>query len=201
MTITETPTTTPLTHEVAELFPRQGQWSEHDYWALPERNRIIELSERKLVIPPMPTTEHQDIVLNIAVALRTFVRAHRLGKVGIAPLPVRLWEGKIREPDVMVMLNEHLERVQHQYWEAPDLVVEVLSPSTKKTDSEEKQREYASAGIREYWVVDPERRSVRVFWLDGEVYTLAAHATGNEQGESRLLQGFVLPIAEVFKQS
>jgi Uma2 family endonuclease len=199
MTITETPTTTPLTYEVAELFPRQGQWSEHDYWALPERNRIIELSDRKLVIPPMPTNTHQMIIGNLFVALRIFLEQHSAGLVRVAPLPVRLWEGKIREPDVMVMLNEHLERVQHQYWEAPDLVVEVLSPSTKKTDSEEKQREYASAGIREYWVVDPERRSVRVFWLDGEVYTLAAHATGNEQLESRLLQGFVLPIGELFE--
>src|SRR5262245_1254603 len=115
----------PLTRAVAELFPRQGDWTEEDYWPIAQRNRIVELSDGKLIVPSMPTTEHQDVVGNIYVALRTYVRANKVGKVSIAPLPVRLWPEKIREPDVVVMLNAHLDRVQSQFWGPPDLAVEV----------------------------------------------------------------------------
>lgn len=65
------------------------------------------------------------------------------------------WEGRIREPDVMVMLNEHHNRIQNQCWGPPDLAVEVLSPGTRETDRTEKLVEYAQAGVHEYWIVDP----------------------------------------------
>jgi Uma2 family endonuclease len=205
MTIVETLETTstqlPLTHSVAELFPRQGEWHEHHYWSLPESNRIIELSDGKLVMPPMPTIEHQRIVGNIFILLSAYVKANSLGMVAIAPVPVRLWPGKIREPDVMVVLPEHLERVQEQFLHPPDLVVEVLSPSTKETDLKEKYREYAQAGIAEYWIVDPESRSVAVYRLDEEQYTLAGEYRGADQIESRVLAGFVLPVAQVFEEN
>ncbi|NJN66574.1 MAG: Uma2 family endonuclease [Chloroflexaceae bacterium] len=188
----------PLTEAVAELFPRKGQWTEHDYWPFAEQNRVIELSDGELIAPPMPTTEHQDIVGNIYVALRAYVRVRRLGRVGIAPLPVRLWEGKVREPDVMVMLNEHLERVTSQHWGPPDLVVEVLSPGTTETDRTQKPREYALAGVPEYWIVAPATRSVEVYRLEEQAYAL--EATCREPGVvvSRVVGGLVVPVADIF---
>jgi Uma2 family endonuclease len=191
----------PLTYAVAELFPRQGEWTEADYWPFAERNRIIELSEGELVVPPMPTTEHQMILFNIAVAMRTYVKQNKLGKVAIAPLPVRLWEGKVREPDIMVMLQEHMQRVFSQYWEAPDLVVEVLSKGTKQTDQTAKLAEYAAAGVAEYWIVSPADRTVQVYRLEGETYTLDGTYANTATIESQLLKGFALPLAEVFAES
>jgi Uma2 family endonuclease len=191
----------PLTYAVAELFPRKGEWTEADYWPFAERNRIIELSDGELVVPPMPTTEHQMVVGNIYVALRSYVMMNKLGKVAIAPLPVRLWEGKVREPDVMVMLQEHMQRVFSQYWEAPDMVVEVLSKGTKQTDLTEKLAEYATAGIAEYWVVSPADRTVQVYRLEGDTYTLDSTYTDTATIQSWVLHGFALPVADVFAES
>ncbi len=203
MAVTE-PTTeleqATLTREVALLFPRQGEWTEHDYWALPERSRIIELSEGRLIVPPMPTTEHQDIVGNIYFALRTHMQAHKSGKVSISPLPVRLWEGKIREPDVLVMLTHNLERVHNQFWGAPDLAVEVLSPGTRKTDRHEKLAEYAQAGVSEYWIVVPEEQVVEVYRLTDDAYGSADVYRADMQIESHTLPGFILPVAAVFAE-
>jgi Uma2 family endonuclease len=192
----------PPTHEVVELFPRQGEWTEELYFPLTERNRIVELSNGKLIVPPMPTTEHQGIVGNIYIALRSYVRTHALGKVSMAPLPVRLWPGKVREPDVMVMLNEHMQRVQNQRWGPPDLVVEVLSPGTQTTDRSEKLAEYAAAGVQEYWIVTPEKQTVEVHsQAEDEVYTRTETYSAAESIASRLLAGFALPVAEVFAEA
>ncbi len=200
--ITNTSTTIaqrPLTYTVAELFPAPGEWTEEDYLPLTERNRIVELSQGELIVPPMPTTEHQEIVLAIATAMRTYAKKHRLGKVGIAPLPVRLRAGKYREPDVLMMLKHYLHRVHAQYWEPPNLVVEVLSPGTQQTDRNEKMHEYAAAGIEEFWLVSPVKWSVEVYLLEGGAYTRDG---GLYSGEavviSRIVEGFTLPISEVF---
>src|SRR6476620_9564742 len=82
------------TREVAWLFPRQGQWTEADYLSLPETNRIVELSDGKLVIPELPTDPHQYAVGEIFAAIRTFIRERGLGHVRFAPLRVRLWPRK-----------------------------------------------------------------------------------------------------------
>jgi len=119
------------TVEVAQLWPRRGQWTEADYFALPDTNRYVELSEGELIMPPHPTETHQRIVGNVYVMLRSFVEDHRLGTVRLAPLPVRLWPGKIREPDVFFVAREHRDRIGEQVVGPPDLVVEVEKATTK----------------------------------------------------------------------
>src|SRR5262249_23972976 len=117
-------TVTPrLAVEVAALYPPQGQWTEADYFHLPDTNRYLELSEGELLMPPHPTRSHQAVCAEFYVQLRTFVQEHHLGEVHIAPLPVRLWPGKIREPDVLFMAAEHAERMGEQAFGPPDLVV------------------------------------------------------------------------------
>src|SRR5688572_14001491 len=111
-----------LTTEVARLFPRQGQWTEEDYFALPERTRIIELSDGKLVVPDMATFSHQYAVGELFALLRSHVREHRSGTVAMAPLRVRLWPGQIREPDVVFLSREHADRCGEEFWGVPDLV-------------------------------------------------------------------------------
>ncbi len=189
-----------LTYEVAELFPPRGQWTETDYWPLAEHNRIIELSEGELILPPMPTTEHQDIVGAIYILVRAFVRAHNLGRVGLSPLPLRLWEGKVREPDVMVMLHEHAERISNQYWECPDLVVEVLSPGTAKTDRSEKVVEYAAVGIPEYWMVHPNPQVIEVYRLEGEAYVLDGVYRGATPIVSHVLAGLDISVDDIWNE-
>ena len=147
--------------EILDLFPRQGQWTEADYLALPETNRIIELSEGRVMIPDMPTTAHQRAVVKLLRLMSDHVEAKGLGEVCVAPLRVRLWPGKFREPDILFMHRNHADRIGEENWGIPDLVVEVISPrtpqssGTEQVDREEKFVKYARAGVeiyKGYWI-------------------------------------------------
>jgi Uma2 family endonuclease len=186
-----------LTVEVAQLWPPRGQWTEADYFTLPDTNRFIELSEGELIMPPHPTHTHQLIVFELATKIRAFVQEQELGIVQIGPLPVRLWPGKIREPDILFVAREHSDRIGEQTYGPPDLVVEVLSPGTRRIDRLEKTVEYARAGVREYWIVDPDGRTVEVFILREGAYELLGKWGGGEEACSEVLAGFRVAVDEV----
>ncbi len=185
------------TWDVAHLFPRQGTWSEEEYLALPT-NRLVEYSHGNLEVLPMPTQSHQWIVLFLYRLLAAFLERTRKGVVIVAPFPVRLWPGKYREPDLAVMLAEHADRRREQYWEGADLVIEVVSPENRRHDWEVKRREYAQAGIPEYWIVDPEARKVVVFRLEGERYRVEGEYTSGEVVRSRVLDGFHVAVDDIW---
>jgi Uma2 family endonuclease len=186
-----------LTVEVAQLWPPRGQWTEVDYFALPETSRFIELSGGELIMPPHPTHTHQQIVGKLYRAIYDFVAKRDLGTVQFGPLPVRLWPGKIREPDILFVAREHSDRIGEQAYGPPDLVVEVLSPSTRRTDRLEKTVEYARAGVREYWIVDPHGRTVEVFILREGAYELLGKWGGGEEARSEVLADFRVAVDEV----
>jgi Uma2 family endonuclease len=185
-----------LTVEVAQLWPPRGQWTEEDYFALPETSRFIELSEGELVMPPHPTHTHQQIVGKLYRAIYDFVAERDLGTVQFGPLPVRLWPGKIREPDILFVAREHSDRIGEQAYGSPDLVVEVLSPGTRRIDRLEKTVEYARGGVREYWIVDPHGRTVEVFVLREGAYELLGKWGGGEEACSEVLADFRVVVDE-----
>jgi Uma2 family endonuclease len=187
-----------LTTEVAELWPPQGQWTETEYFQLPDTNRIMELSEGELILMPPPSDRHQRVLGYLYRHLFAFVSERELGTVRFAPLAVRLWPGKIREPDLLFMAAEHADRIGELVYGPPDLIMEVLSPGTRKTDRREKFHEYAQAGVAEYWLVDPEAEMVEVFTLEDDVYRLTAQGKPGEQVASSLLAGFVVTVTAVF---
>jgi Uma2 family endonuclease len=184
---------------VAELFPPQGQWTEDDYFALPETNRYLELSDGRLIMPPHPTFSHQTALQRLAWELQAFVEERDLGTVRFAPLPVRLWPGKIREPDIFFIATEHAERIGEQACGVPDLIVEVTSPSTMREDRQEKFYEYAKAGVSEYWLVDLQARTIEVYSLQQGVYILSEKCAHGETAHSPLLSGFAIAVDAVFQ--
>ncbi len=186
--------------QVARLWPPQGQWTETDYFNLPDSNQIIELSEGELFIMPPPSFTHQKVVDNYYSELKAFVREHKLGTTAFAPLAIRLWPGKIRQPDIVFFLAANQHRIGEAFSGPPDLAVEVVSPGTRKTDRHDKFYEYAQAGILEYWIVDPDAKTVEVFGLDEGVYTLIVKAGMGEKAHSRLLEGFEIETASVFEE-
>jgi hypothetical protein len=93
------------------------------------------------------------------------VEERDLGVVQVAPLPVRLWPAKIREPDIFFFAKEHTDRIGEHVCGVPDLLVEVTSPSTARLDRMEKFAEYEAGGVREYWLVDPEARQADFYVL------------------------------------
>ena len=195
-----------LTIDILRLFPRQGEWTEADYFRLPESNRIIELSEGRLIISPSPTEQHQKISSNLYFLLKIYIREKKLGEVRYSPLDVRLYEGVVREPDIIFMGNEHLDRITDK-WGVPDLVVEILSEGTAKVDREDKYLEYQRAGVLEYWIVDPFEQSIEIYTLEHGNYSLFGKwgtgesvlplLGGTRIAKSKLLDGFEVSIDEI----
>jgi len=193
---------TPLTEpvwEIATLFPDQGQWSEEEYLGL-ETNRLVEFSDGHLEVLPMPTQTHQALVFLLSRLLYTFAAQKVIGYVLPAALRVRLWQGKYREPDVVFMLSQHAQRRHESYWEGADLVMEVVSnsPEDRRRDLGTKRREYAQAGISEYWIIDPQNQTIAVLWLDDKEYIQRGRYGRGEMAESVLLPEFAVALDEVF---
>ena len=146
----------------------------------------------------MPTTSHQVIAFFLCGLLNAFASQRGLGLTLPAPLRVRVRAAKYREPDVVFMLAEHLVRVGEQYWEGADLVMEVVSNDDRRRDLETKRREYAMAGIPEYWIVDPQTNSITVLTLDSDHYVEHGVFASGTKAVSKLLPGFEVEVAAVF---
>jgi Uma2 family endonuclease len=184
--------------DVVYTWFQSGTWTEEAYMALPETNQLCELTEGRLIILDMPTRQHQEIVGNAYLALRAWAKAGNRGHVLVAPYPIRLWPGKIREPDIVLYTAAHADRAQERQGGAPDLVVEVLSPGTRSTDVGDKFEEYARAGISEYWLLDAENNLVQVYTLQGTRYTAAGSYGPDAAACSTLLSDFSVSVAELF---
>jgi Uma2 family endonuclease len=134
-----------------------GPYREADYLRLPAEPRC-ELLYGWLPVTPSPVVRHQRIVL--ALARHLFELAERRGgEAIISPMDVRLADHSIVQPDVIYVSRERAGIVRERIAGAPDLVIEILSPSTAERDLGEKMRLYGESGVAEYWIVDPELRT------------------------------------------
>jgi Uma2 family endonuclease len=187
--------------KVAYLFPPQGEWTEEDYLAL-NTNHLVELSEGFLEVLEMPTTIHQMLVFYLAGLLSVFVSPRGLGTVLLAPLRIRLWPHKFREPDVVFMHKDHSDRVGDKFWQGADLIMEVVSdgPEDRKRDLETKPLEYARAGIPEYWIVDPQNETITVLQLADSQYVEHGKFAKGTQATSALLEGFSVDVTQALSQ-
>ena len=187
--------------DVALLYPVQGQWSEEDYLALDKHgeNYLIELADGVLEVLPMPDLYHQGLVQYLFRQLDDHVRQRRSGEVFLAPLPVRLWENQLREPDVIFLKPQRIKD-RHKPPEGADLVVEVLSPGEKNwaRDMTTKRKVYAKAKIPEYWIVDPEARNVTVLTLGAKTYKVHGKYGAAARAASKLLPGFTIDVDKLF---
>jgi Uma2 family endonuclease len=169
------------------------------YCLLPEDRNRYQLFDGELVMTPSPRPKHQEIVVRLTALLEQFVKRSSLGKVFAAPLDVVLDENTVVQPDVFFIRRERLNIVGEDYVEAaPDLVVEVLSPSTFHIDLRRKMKTYSRFGVQEYWIVDPEEQVVEVFRRSGDKLQPAAKFSEGQILESPLLPGFRLSVREIF---
>ena len=188
---------TEPTWDVALLFPAQGAWSEHEYLAL-DSNRLVEFSHGRLEVLSMPSDTHQSIVGFLYTVLLAFVQ-QTSGVVRFAPLRLRLWPGKIREPDLMLLRDANDPRRQDAYWTGADLVVEVVSEDDPDRDLITKRLEYAQAGIPEYWIIDPRNDTITVLRLVGDAYQSHGVFGPDDMATSVTLVGLTVPVRAVFQ--
>jgi Uma2 family endonuclease len=184
--------------ELAYELLSEPAWSEDAYLVFSEAfNRPIELSDGRLVILPMPSLAHQRILRRFVHHAQTWLAEAERGEIVFAAHPIRLWPGKYREPDAMIWLKEHKARMGERESGPPDLVVEIVSPSNEPHDADTKVREYAQAGIPEYWIIQPQTRNVSVYTLEGHAYRLVARFDSGQRAHSLVLSGFELAINEL----
>ena len=183
----------------AERFLQDVCWSDALYLQLAAAtNHLVELRSGHLEVLPLPTLSHQTLVARLFRLLDAWLEPQRLGRIVLAPHPIRLWPGRFREPDLAVYLADSYDRLGEQYSGVPDLVIEVLSPGTRHIDLGEKRNDYAQAGIREYWLVDPEAGSAQCLVLAGDAYAASAYEVGPDRIASVLLPGFTIQLGALF---
>ena len=189
--------------DVAYLFPPEGDWTERDYLNLENLcgdHIRVELYDGRLEVLPVPTETHQFIILYLLSRLQEFTAKHAPGVVLFSGIRVRLPvpgpKAEYREPDIVYMKAENAHRRHDKYWDGADLVMEVVSgsPEDRERDLVTKRREYALAGIPEYWIVDPETRTILVLKLAGTAYEVHGEFAPGAEASSRLLAGFTVSV-------
>jgi len=179
--------------------PPQGSWTYEDYAALPDDGRRYEIVNGVLVMAPAPGTGHQSIVVRLSHYLFAHVELAGLGRVFPGPIDVELGPKNVFQPDLIVLLNAHLERVtEKKISGAPDLAVEIASPSTAAYDRLTKYEKYAQAGIPEYWLVKPTRRAVEVLVLEHGEYRSLGVFSGQQTLPSQVVPGLPVMVEQFF---
>jgi Uma2 family endonuclease len=193
-----------LAEILPDLFPPQGRWDEEDYlWLTDHSNRLIEFTDGYIEVLPMPTRRHQTILGLLYVTFLAHLRS-RGGDVLFAPLRLRLPQGHYREPDLLILLDARDPRAQDRYFAWADLVLEVVSADKPERDLVEKRREYAEAGIPEYWIVDPFAETITVLVLGDDPAATVYREHGvfgrGERATSVLLTGFGVDVDAMFDE-
>lgn len=179
--------------------PKQGEWIYSEYVALADDGQRYEVVNGVLVMAPAPDRPHQDAVLRFGHYLLVHVEFAGLGKVGIVPSDVVLSPGNVYQPDVFVVLNAHLDRVQEKrIIGAPDLIVELASPSTALYDRLTKYETYARFGVPEYWIAKTASRSIEVLVLENGTYNSLGVFRGQETLPSRIVPDLPISVNQFF---
>jgi Uma2 family endonuclease len=151
-----------------------------DLRQMPDDLNRYEIIGGELIVSPSPNRAHQKVSLRLTLVIAQYVAAHELGEVYVAPVDVRLSPHNVVEPDLLFIRQDRLGIYgpTGPVEGPPDLVVEIISPSSRVMDQTRKAALYADSGVPEYWVVDPERREVQVLVLDQGQYRPVEPADG-----------------------
>ena len=179
------------------------KFSYEDYKSLPfSEEKQYELLGGEIIMVPSPRPRHQIISSALEFELRQFVKERELGTVLHAPLDVVLGEGDERDvaqPDILYISTDRVDIIQaDEIRGAPDLVIEITSPSTEKYDRGYKRSLYTRSGVREYWIVDPDTETIEVLSLTEMGYERFGKFDRTDTLTSSLLAELEIPLADVF---
>ncbi|HYF51967.1 MAG TPA: Uma2 family endonuclease [Planctomycetota bacterium] len=169
------------------------------YSALPEGPPHYQLIDGDLTLSPSPNFHHQELIGTLYFELRAFNTQHKLGVVALAPLDVVLSDVDVLQPDILFVANARKKIIRKEgVFGAPDLCIEILSPSNRKLDLGIKRQLYARHGVIEYWIVDPDDNTVSVYRLQEETEQPRAKLDDRATLTSALLPGFELKLERLF---
>jgi Uma2 family endonuclease len=164
----------------------------------PESNQPSELKDGELVMSPAPSPWHQQVAHRFHRLLEDWVTAQRLGEVFGAPLDMVLSPHQATQPDVLFVARDRLGIIRRVVSGPADLVAEVVSLGGRNRDRIEKRDLYEQYGVKEYWIIDPEPKTVEVLTLEAGRYELVTRAGPGGQAASRLLPGFTVGVDALF---
>ena len=169
-----------------------------DYARLPD-DRRYEVIDGELYLTPAPTPYHQIVSRRIERLIEEHVEKAELGIVINAPCDVVLSQFDVVQPDIFFISTGRMGVIGEKYIsDAPDLVVEVLSPGTLKRDRFIKTKRYARFGVREMWIADPQKKTIEVFVNSDAGFRRDALYPADDVLRSPLLPGLEVPLARVF---
>ena len=177
--------------------PIQRPYTADDLAGMPEDGRRYEVIGGELLVSPSPTTRHQRISGRLYRRIETYVEDQDIGVAYAAAFDVHLGEHDIVQPDILVVLKANVSRLREVGMAGPpDLVIEIISPSSSGIDRIRKAATYATFGVPEYWIVDPDSETILAQALEGGRF----RPVPSEDGPIRSVQiaGLVIDPAEVF---
>ena len=173
-----------------------------DYVEFPDDGKRHEIIEGNHYMTPAPRIKHQKISGNLATAMLPFSKQHKLGLVFTAPCDVVLSDENVVQPDLLFVSAARAAIVTEDNIQgAPDLIVEILSESSRKKDEVTKRKLYERFGVLEYWIVDPELETVKIFKLAQQKYARPVELSkeNNDVLTTELLRGFKFSVSEIFE--
>ena len=170
-------------------------WTLEEVHRLPDDGNKYELVRGELFVTPAPTVDHESIIARLARVLEPYVAAHGLGLI-YRPRAVLRFEGSEVEPDLMVRQPPAGKRVRWERVPVPILVIEVLSPFTRRRDREQQRAFYMDAGVAEYWIVDPDGESVTVVRRGSDDVTVPDELLWRPRSD---LPALAVPLSDLFR--
>ena len=172
-----------------------------DFLLFPDDGRRHELIDGEHYVSPSPVTKHQRVLMKLLGCLIPFVNARHEGHLFCAPMDVVLSDGDVVEPDLLyISAGRESIITQKNIQGAPDLVIEILSEGSRKRDEIVKRKLYERHGVLEYWIVDPDLETVKVYQPVEGRYARTAELSG--EGTSVLTSarfpGLEIPLSEIF---
>ena len=176
--------------------PKRMSYEEFLAWA--DEDTLAEWVDGEVVMYSPASKRHQSIADFLLKVMGTYVESHDLGMVISAPFQMKLEHG--REPDLLFVTNEHLDRLKETHLDGPaDLVVEIISPDSVARDRDRKFHEYVQGGVPEYWLIDPQLEWVGFYHLKEGQYRLAF--SGKEgKYHAKVLPGFWLQVEWLWQE-
>ena len=169
-----------------------------DYLKTPEGGKY-QLIDGEIIEMPSPKSIHQQIIVLLSSEFIQKIHKKKKGVVFVAPMDVYLSETETYQPDVFIILNENTSIIEENRIKgAPDLVVEILSPSTAYYDLRHKKNIYEASGVKEYWILDPIEKSLEIYSLKENKFILKAEYKQGEIAKSLLIADLEINLTEVF---
>ena len=164
-----------------------------------EEGYFYELINGHIVRKQAPSSPHQKAVTNVSTLINNFIKEKQLGDCYVSPIDVFFDKYNNTQPDVLFIKKDRLFIVTNDgIMGQPDLIVEVLSPSTYRNDRTAKKDLYCQFGVSEYWIVDLKNQAIEVYSLENNDYTMSSFAIEKGEIESKVLEGFKMDIDLIF---